>query len=167
MFWKDHNSLRFGIHKHPPGTVQALQHELMFQHLNLITSCQHLLKAAGWFLSFGWPGAQLEAKAGWKHAVLSAAALPEGCHAPCHHPCASILGMLDVVNTETDSEEKDIEPWAMLPQRGNTLCVSAMMFFNPCAHTTLGKKKIQHFQMVVYMPKSWAKTCLQHSRLWV
>ena len=48
--------------------------------------------------------------------------------------------MLDVVNTETDYEEKDIEPWAMLPQRGNTLCVSAMMFFNPCAHTTLGKK---------------------------
>lgn len=63
--------------------------------------------------------------------------------------------MLNAVNTEIDSEEKDIEPWAMLPQRGNTLCVSAMIFFffKPCAHIIL-EKTIVYFQMVVHMSQS-------------
>lgn len=68
--------------------------------------------------------------------MSAAAALTTGCYGPCHHLDASILRRVSSVNTEIHSREKDINPWAMLPQRGNILGV--------CLQASLKKKKREH-----------------------
>lgn len=63
--------------------------------------------------------------------MSATAALLTGRYTPCHHLDASVLRRVSSVNTEIHSREKDINPWAMLPQRGNIpgVCLQAFFFF--------------------------------------
>lgn len=144
----------------------------MFQHLNLITACQNLQKAARWFLALSgakaWAGRAVWSQGRLETNVMSAtAALLKGSYIPCC-PGISVLRTVSPVNTEIHSGEKDINPWAMLPQRGIILgvCLHAFFLFISC--NMMGFKTqllpLMCLQSCLLIPRC---TCSNYSRSWV